>query len=372
MVRGLLAKVEMNSQDVIPNAANWPLPNNGNASECLACPNCGVPLGQELDKLSCLSCRQYWSVVDGVPHFVSDFPYWGEIPQEQMQEINRLIQAENWKTVLAESTEPCVQRASTMILNIERANWHYLLDLPSDSRVLDLGAGTGTTSHALATHYREIVALEPVLERVQFMQQRFSQENLSNVRLVRSSLWTLPFAPESFDLVVMNGVLEWVAEGRAGNPKALQESALKNAFRLLRPGGYLYVGIENRFSPGYFVGYNDPHAGIPFVAVLPRFLAHFYARRKGLSGYRNYLYSSAGYHKLLKRAGFTRSEFYLAIPSYNHPRFLIPMAGNSFSYYSRIFNNIHSRGIRTLLHSLLVRFGVMKYFEYSFVIFAGK
>jgi ubiquinone/menaquinone biosynthesis C-methylase UbiE len=128
-----------------------------------------------------------------------------------MREVNRLAQFGNWKKVLLDSPEPSVQRASAMILNLERANWHCLVDLPPNSRALDLGAGTGTTAHALAMHYREVVALEPVLERVQFMQQRFAQENLSNVQVVRSSLWTLPFAPESFDLTAMNGVLEWVA-----------------------------------------------------------------------------------------------------------------------------------------------------------------
>jgi SAM-dependent methyltransferase len=346
--------------------------NNRNPLDGLACPTCETAIASvAADRLECPSCRRNWPVVDGIPHFISEFPYWGEIPQEQMQEVNQRTRAGNWKNALLESAEPSVQHASTMILNVDRANWHYLLELPPESRVLDLGAGTGTTSHALATHYREIVALEPVLERVQFMQQRFSQENLSNVQVVRSSLWTLPFAPQSFDLVAMNGVLEWVAEGIAGDPEELQERALRNAFRLLRPGGYLYVGIENRFSPGYFVGYNDPHAGIPFVTVLPRRLAHWYARRRGLSGYRNYLYSSRGYRKLLSRAGFTRLEFYLAIPSYNHPRFLIPLEGNGFSYYARNFTT-HSSGIRKMLHSLLVKLGVMKHCEYSFVILAGK
>jgi SAM-dependent methyltransferase len=341
-------------------------------SENLACPNCGVPLEKAADKLDCASCRQSWPLVDGVPHFVGDFPYWGEIPQEQMQEIIRQAQVGNWRNALLESSEPNVQRASTMILNLDRANWQYLVDLPPESRVLDLGAGTGTTSHALAQRFREVVALEPVLERVQFMRLRFAQENLSNVQLVRSSLWTLPFAPESFDLVAMNGVLEWVAEGRAGDPEDVQLSALKNAFRLLRPGGYLYVGIENRFTPGYFVGYNDPHAGIPFVTVLPRPLAHWYARKKGRDGYRNYLYSSAGYCKLLRRAGFTRTEVYLAIPSYNHPRFLIPLKGGGFSYYSRNFSGMRPAGIRKRLHALLLKLGVLKYLEYSFVILAGK
>jgi SAM-dependent methyltransferase len=364
----------MMSQAMPVNAtANLPLRNNRNASEGLVCPGCGEPLVKTTGKLDCPSCGQNWPLVDGIPHFVSEFPYWGEIPQERMREVNSLAQAgNNWKNVLLDSPDPDIQRASTMILNLERANWHYLLDLLPNSRVLDLGAGTGTTSHALAMHYREVVALEPVLERVQFMQHRFSQEKLSNVQLVRSSLWTLPFAPESFDLVAMNGVLEWVAEGRAGDPEELQKCALRNAFRLLRPGGYLYVGIENRFSPGYFIGYTDPHAGVPFVTVLPRPLAHWYARKKGLQGYRNYLYTSVGYRKLLRRAGFTRFEFYLAVPSYNHPRFLIPLTGNGFSYYSQNFNHIRSRGIRRLLHSLLLNLGVLKYFEYSFVILAGK
>jgi SAM-dependent methyltransferase len=361
----------MNSQDILAEAVDCLPPNNANANERLVCPDCGLFLRQAADQLDCHSCGQRWPVIDGIPHFVNNFPYWGEIPQEQMQEVIRRTHTENWKQVLRDSADPVVRRASKMILNTDRANWHYLLDLPDDSRVLDLGAGTGTTSHALAAHYRNIVALEPVLERVQFMQERFRQENLSNVQVVRSSLWTLPFAPESFDLVAMNGVLEWVPVGRTEDPQQLQEKALKNAFRLLRPGGHLYLGIENRFSAGYFIGYNDPHAGIPFVTILPRRFAHWYARRKGLSGYRNYLYSSAGYRKLLRGAGFTRLEVYLAIPSYNDPRFLIPLEGNGYSYYSRNFTH-SSRGVRRLARSLLDKLGLSKYCEYSFAILAGK
>ena len=69
------------------------------------------------------------------------------------------------------------------------------------------------------------------------MRQRFRQEELGNVKPLRSSLWILPFADSSFDVVAMNGVLEWVATGQSGDPREIQERALKNAFRLLRPGG---------------------------------------------------------------------------------------------------------------------------------------
>lgn len=185
--------MKMKLQPTAAITAQRQLSKDRNPSECLACPNCGQTLLESTaDRLECRCCQQSWPLVNGIPHFVSDFPYWGEIPQEQMQEVNRLAQAGNWRDALLESKDASVQRASTMILNLERANWHCLVDLPPTSRVLDLGAGTGTTSHALARHYREVVALEPVLERVQFMQQRFSQENISNVQVVRSSLGLCP------------------------------------------------------------------------------------------------------------------------------------------------------------------------------------
>lgn len=341
--------------------------------EQLVCPGCGTPLQESDAKLHCLRCQESWPIIDGVPNFIEDFPYWGEIRVEQMREVNRAAQAGPWKAALLDSPDPLVQRAAGMMLNLDRANWHLLANLSPESRVLDLGAGMGATSHALALHYREVVALEPVRERVEFMRQRFTQEKLSNIKILRSSLWALPFAEESFDLVAMNGVLEWVAEGRAGDPGELQGCALRKIFALLRPGGCLYLGIENRICPGYFIGYPDPHCGLPFVTVLPRLLAQWYARRKGAGdGYRNYLYSSRGYRKLLRKAGFSRLEFYLAAPSYNYPRFLIPLESAGFSYYSRNFQSAHSSRLRTLTREFLLKLRLLKYFEYSFVILAHK
>ena len=340
--------------------------------ESLVCPECGTRLAAEGGKLHCPQCGTGWPIVDGIPHLVGSFPYWGEIPLDQMREVNRLARINGWKRALLDSPEPSVQRASRMILNLDRANWQWLLNLPSESRVLDVGAGMGTNSHALALHYREVVAVEPVSERIEFMQQRFTQEKLSNIKLFRSSIWALPFAPESFDLIAMNGVLEWVAEGCTGDPGEVQEAALANVFRLLRPGGYLYLGIENRLAYGHFIGYNDPHCGLPLVTILPRPLAHWYARRKGQSGYRNYLYSSRSYRKLLCKAGFTAVETYVAVPSYNDPRFLIPLQGNVFSYYARNFDSVHSSRLKEIVHWVLLRTELLQQFEYSFAILARK
>lgn len=339
----------------------------------LVCPACRVPLQASSERVKCPQCGEAWPIINGIPHFVGEFPYWGEIPVEQMREVNRRAANGPWMEALLHSQDPEVQRASQMILNLNRANWQYLVDLSPASRVLDLGAGTGTTSHALALNCREVVALEPVLERIQFMKYRFTQERLWNAKIVRSSLWTLPFSDESFDLVAMNGVLEWVAAGLSGDPEALQKRALKNAWQLLRPGGSLYVGIENRLALGYFLGYPDVHCGLPWVTLLPRSVANWYAKRRGQSeGYRNYLYSSAGYRRLLQQVGFRSVKVYIAQPSYNHPRYLIPLEGDAYSYYHHLWGTTPSRPARKLLDKLLLSLGVFKHLEYSFAILARK
>ncbi|MGA7409823.1 MAG: methyltransferase domain-containing protein, partial [Bryobacteraceae bacterium] len=217
----------------------------------LCCPACKAQLRSEDGDVVCLGCGESWPVRDGIPYFVPSFPYWGEIPQETMTEVLRQC-TESWRDALLTSEDPVVKSASDMILNLDRANWSLLADLAPQSRVLDIGAGMGANSHSLALRYGEVFAVEPVTERVRFMRQRFEQEGIRNIQIIQTSLWDLPFPDGSFDLIVMNGVLEWVATGRQGNPRRLQETALKAAARLLRPGGVLYVGIENRFTAGYF------------------------------------------------------------------------------------------------------------------------
>src|ERR1035438_2331296 len=107
----------------------------GSGFDTLACPVCSEPLRQTSEQVLCLKCRAEWPIVEGVPFFVDEFPYWGEMPLAQMQEVNLLAASGSWKTALAESRDPLVQRAAGMILNLERANWQWLLNLPAESRV---------------------------------------------------------------------------------------------------------------------------------------------------------------------------------------------------------------------------------------------
>src|SRR5690348_8213138 len=85
----------------------------------LVCPDCAARIDQTPEELACSRCGHKWPVVDGVPHFVSDFPYWGEVPQESMRQINAAAERGSWKSPLVESADPVVRRAAEMILNLD-------------------------------------------------------------------------------------------------------------------------------------------------------------------------------------------------------------------------------------------------------------
>ena len=339
----------------------------------LACPGCQSKLLEQSAQLHCRECGRTWPIRNGIAHFVEDHPYCDDIPEAAMRELLRRAKTSSWKEAVMQSPEPSVQRAAGTICNLDRANWYRLTDLSEGSRILDVGAGMGTTSHALSKRFREVVALEPAVEAVEFMRCRFEQEQIGNVVCVRGSVWEMPFPRESFDLVVLNGVLDWVAAGREGNPDALQQAALDRVFEMVRPGGYVYLGVDNRVSWQSLLGRPDAHGGLPYIAILPRLLAGLYARRRGhAGGYRNYTHSARGYRKLLARAGFAAPQHYAAVPSYNAPRFYVPLDANVFSYYSANFDPVRSGFAAGAAHRVCGKLGILPYMQNSFIILAKK
>jgi SAM-dependent methyltransferase len=335
----------------------------------LVCPDCRTSLIAEAARLRCPQCKQQWPVVDGVPHFVSEDQYWGEIDQEEMVRINQQIRHAPWRDVLRQHPSPQVRAASSMMMNPDRANWHLLLPLPRAATVLDIGAGSGAIAHAMANCYGRVIAIEPVVERIEFMRQRFRQEGLNNVTLVRGDVGRIPLPPGSVDLAILNGVLEWIPWSVTdGRPRDVQLAALRTIREMLRPGGFLCVGIENRWMIEYFIGANDPHADIPYVTILPRFLADAYARWRTGQPYRNYLYSAGGYRRLMEEAGFSDVEIYCAWPSYNHPRFIIPFDEKVFAYFCERFDSVSSSRKRRWARRLLRLLKIDKHLVYSFFI----
>jgi ubiquinone/menaquinone biosynthesis C-methylase UbiE len=187
----------------------------------------------------------------------------------------------------------------------------------NNRRSLDIGSGLGNLSEMLSHHYDEVYSLEAVRERIEFQKRRFKNSGVNNVTIVRGNAIELPFPDDYFDLVVCNGVLEWVGIMNTDRPpREVQLSFLREVKRVLSDKGCLYIGIENRL--GRVANFLVKRYGRS-AAVYPD-PSNRENKKEWRGGYRTYTYSIKGYNSLFREAGF-KFKSYWAFPSYSDPMF---------------------------------------------------
>ena len=302
----------------------------------LQCLKCSAKLDRGPEQCVCPKCGTAWPVRDGIPRFFQ-IPehYWGEVSRNQALELIEAARQGSWVDAVR-ARFPENDNMIIGLLDPQRASWAPMLGLDEKSIALDIGSGYGCITQSLSRFVGEVYSVEAVTERIDFTRERLRQERVNNVRLMQASAADLPLADNSFDLVVVNGVLEWVGEwDLTVDPRTVQMNFLKKIFRLLKEDGILLVGIENRFGWTFILGEQD-HSGMPYTTLVPRAVAnwmlslnskpHFRTELNPRKQYRTYTYSERGYQKLLNEAGFAATSSYWAEPGYNQPYSLVPLA----------------------------------------------
>ena len=220
--------------------------------------------------------------------FTDDNYYWGEISREGLLELINLSERSYWRSVISEKFEVDDPWRFTSIVDLSRANWISILPITERGIALDLGSGMGVISQALSYNYEKVICLEPVYERIRFCRVRMEQERIENIDFVRASIEDIPFHDETFDLIVMNGILEWVGKWKQNTgPYDAQLQVLTKICGKLKKGGALLIGIDNRSGYSNILGRTD-HNGLKFTMLMPRKLADMYTRRKNKKNYRSY------------------------------------------------------------------------------------
>jgi len=121
---------------------------------------------------------------------------------------------------------------------------HHDTRYPAQSRVLEAGCGTGAQTVILAKNSptAEITSIDISPESVRRAEERARAEGIKNVTFQAADLFSLPFAPASFDHAFVCFVLEHLPDpGRA-------LAVLKT---LVKPGGTITV-IEGDHGSAYF------------------------------------------------------------------------------------------------------------------------
>ena len=142
-------------------------------------------------------------------------------------------------------------------------------DLPrplADCDVLDLGCGYGHTALALSQMARRVVGVEPSATLASSARALAADKGGGKLTIERGGQDLLTTWPARFDLVVLDNVLEHIADQRA---------LLGHIATTLRPGGVLYLLVPNRLWP------IEHHYNLPALGWLPLPLANLYLRASG-------------------------------------------------------------------------------------------
>jgi len=132
--------------------------------------------------------------------------------------------------------------------------------LTPDSRVLDLGCGRGGVVELFWRDVKLAAGLDPDSPSL-------TEHRAQGMPILRGVGEHLPFAGESFDLVVCLWVLEHVREPLA---------VLREVARVLRPGGHLVFLTPNLRNPLLLLN----RIGKALPSVQTRFVSRFYGRRE--------------------------------------------------------------------------------------------
>jgi 2-polyprenyl-3-methyl-5-hydroxy-6-metoxy-1,4-benzoquinol methylase len=164
------------------------------------------------------------------------------------------------------------------------------------ARVLDIGCGDAGVPIAFAergAHAAGIEVSETSVERGRLR----AQEHGVGIDLRQGFAEELPWADGSFDLVVLDNVLEHVTDRR---------QTLREIRRVLAPDGLLYLVTPKPFALASIA--SDPHYQLAGLTLMPRPLQVWYFERVRGGGRGNYgvgvIPTRAGVRRLLREARF--------------------------------------------------------------------
>lgn len=130
-------------------------------------------------------------------------------------------------------------RADQLVQRLERLGFHHLVT--GNARVIEVGSGPV----GLCTFFpgKELLAVDPLMESYSLRPALVEARN-PNVHYLQGVGEKLPCPSRYYDLVVIENCIDHVHD---------PDSVMRELQRVIKPDGVLFLTVNNRSRPGYFV-----------------------------------------------------------------------------------------------------------------------
>ncbi len=197
-----------------------------------ACPACGGDLKRNGSTASCAACSKSFKSEDGIwrmyhPHEKTDADVTDQVKQfyEEHPFPNYDVD-EDLRTIISKSRKGVYGKLMGE-------------QIPYNSRVLEVGCGTGQLSNFLGIGCRSVIGTDLCGNSLKLAETFRRSQGLSRVRFMQMNLFRPAFKAEQFDVVLCNGVLHHTSDPYGG---------FKSISKLVKPGGYIVIGLYNTYG----------------------------------------------------------------------------------------------------------------------------
>ena len=270
-----------------------------------------------------VSSRREIIHLDADPDF-----YYGEIPREDLQWI--LEKNKGLNNIELVTHDYCNKKGNEYFreyaLDPRRSLYLRLFGNLEKLKILDYGSGLGSIGFQAAKLGAEVIYVDSCRLRLEFALERNNNYGLHNNSFYACRHWrSLPFPDESFDLILLIGVVEWIPLSTgASYAEVLQTQLdfLKTMKGFLKKDGCIFLAMENRFALQYFFGYPEDHTEIPYLSLMPRKEANRVHLMKTGKEFTAWTWGYQDYVRLLPESGLVLSDGYALFPDYRFPRMI--------------------------------------------------
>jgi len=169
-------------------------------------------------------------------------------------------------------------------------------------------------SEFIAGKVAQLITIEGTLLRGMDIATRCS--SFDNLDIIVANFLELDlleiFGEKSFDKIILIGVLEYVPKYAGNSHVDPVDKLLEDCRKLLKDGGEIVIGIENKIGLKYLLGWEEDHLGVAHYGT-----QSLYQEKEVMTFTKKELILK------LEKASFLSNDFYYPFPDYKLPKTII-------------------------------------------------